>query len=397
MDILLWLLLPIAAFSGWLTAKKNQKSRSMSTIEPPQRPLPADYFKGINYLLNEQSDKALDTFIRLLDDEQDSVETHLALGAFFRRRGEVNRAIQIHQHLTLNQQLSTEQRHLALLALGQDYQHAGLLDRAEALFSELIKAQAHQVFACQQLRAIYEQEHDWDKAIATTQRLMQSQKQDNAAELNAIIAHYYCELAEQACYQKDDATSSTMLQKALANDATCVRASLIEGNLALRQGEALQAIKAFRRVEHQNARYVSETLQPLQQAYQQVEKTAEFADYLRWVLSHYGGITPLLLLSEHIQHSEGKDVAIEEMVQHLQQQPSLKGLHHFVELCLSKQAADEENKLHLCKTVTEQLLINKRAYLCHECGFSSQTLYWLCPSCKQWNTIEPIQGMDGMV
>ena len=391
-NALFWLLLPIAAFSGWLTAQQRFKQTDKNAPLNRQQ-LPADYFKGINYLLNEQTDKALDTFIRLLDDEQESVETHLALGAFFRRRGEVNRAIQIHQHLTLNQQLSAEQRQLALLALGQDYQHAGLLDRAEALFLELSKTGSHQVFACQQLRAIYEQEHDWEQAINTSQKLMGN----NDSQLNAIIAHYYCELAEQACHQKDYRKTDEILQQALASDATCVRASFIEGNLALRQGQPKQAINAFRRVEHQNARYISEVLPALQSSYQQLGKMSEFADYLRWVISHYGGITPLLLLCEYLEQTEGYDTAIQVMVEQLQRQPSLKGLHQLISLCLRKPSKFASDKLTIFKTVTHQLLINKRAYLCHECGFSSQTLYWLCPSCKQWNTIEPIQGENGMV
>ncbi|MDY6992503.1 MAG: lipopolysaccharide assembly protein LapB, partial [Pseudomonadota bacterium] len=141
---LLWLLLPIAAASGWLVAKQRDMPQSMHPLSPY-------YFKGLNYLLNEEPDKAIDAFIKIIEIDNETVETHLALGALFRRRGEVNRAIRIHQNLIARPALSPQQRFSAMLELSQDYYRAGLLDRAEYLFQELTHSQEHQIYAYHQL------------------------------------------------------------------------------------------------------------------------------------------------------------------------------------------------------------------------------------------------------
>ena len=184
---LLWLLLPLAAASGWLAARRGVRGTKAQLM--PE--LSSDYFQGLNYLLNEQPDKAIEVFVRMLEVNSDTVETHLALGNLFRRRGEVDRAIHIHQNLIARPTLKPEQRTQALMELGQDYMRAGLLDRAESLFEELVQVDAHTAAALQQLLVIYQQEKDWDRAIQTARRLGVVSGRNMAP----VIAQYYCELA----------------------------------------------------------------------------------------------------------------------------------------------------------------------------------------------------------
>ena len=170
MQELFWLLLPLAALSGWYAAMASARDRTSGASRTLLSP---DYFKGVNYLLNEQSDKAVEVFTRALEVDSDTVETHLALGNLYRRRGEVDRAIRIHQSLISRESLRAEERSEAALELGHDYLRAGLLDRAESLFKELVDSDSYVDRALSRLVDIYEQERDWGRAIRTARRLEQ--------------------------------------------------------------------------------------------------------------------------------------------------------------------------------------------------------------------------------
>src|SRR3990172_4271983 len=215
---LLWLLLPLAAASGWYVARLEQKRRVQKSLD-----LPSAYFTGLNFLLNEQPDKAIEVFIRVLEVNSDTVETHLALGNLFRRRGEVERAIRIHQNLIARPTLDKEQRSQALLELGQDYFKAGLFDRAENLFLELAEIRAHSEQALRLLLHIYQQEKEWEKAISVVRKLARV----SGRNMNSMIAHFYCELAEQDIARSNHPSARDRLGQALAADGECVRASIL--------------------------------------------------------------------------------------------------------------------------------------------------------------------------
>ncbi len=385
--LLLGLLLPIAAASGWFAAVRSQANQA----EHSQRKLSTQYLKGLNYLLNEQQDKAMDVFIRLLEVDSETYETHLALGVWFRRKGEMNRAIRIHQHLARLPRLTPARRMLANLELGLDYHHAGLLDRAEALFQESAKHPDYEHIACRHLLEIYQQERDWEKSIRIAQRLDGISEEDYAP----IVAQYYCELADQYCRQGDVHQAGAMLELALRTDPSCVRASLEEGRLALAREDGAAAVRAFKRVELQDNRYLAEAIPPLHACYVRDGKLDEFIEYLRYVLKKYGGITPMLALASLLKESSGEQAAAEFVLKHLRIRPSVRGLDYFLDITLpSAQGAARENLLAL-KEISMELLHNKPIYRCNQCGFQGKTLYWQCPWCRNWNTIQPIQGVEG--
>lgn len=385
---LLWLLLPVAAASGWLAARYQERQ------EPSNSSWTPDYFKGLNYLLNEEPDKAIDVFIKLIDVDSDTIETHLALGVLFRRRGEVNRAIRIHQNLIARPTLHPQQRSLALFELGLDYQSAGLLDRAENLFQKLVASDAYQVSALNQLLEIYQQEHEWEKAIDTAQQLTDASHES----MHIKIAQYYCEQAEDCRRQGQGEAALQMLQNALKTYPNCVRASLLEGQLALEKRNQKQAIRAFQRVEQQDPDYLTEVIEPLQTCYQEIGQQSEFTRYLRHILERYGGITPMLALAQIIKQQEGEQQAAEFIVKQmhrLHQHSSVYGLDYLLDLALSAVPNVTYEYLLLLKEITTRLLKNKPAYKCSQCGFTARKLHWQCPSCKQWNALKPIQGIDG--
>ena len=224
------LLLPVAAFSGWFVGRrddveKKHAARSSSGMSP-------DYFKGLNYLLNDRPDKAIEVFIKVLEVESETVETHLALGNLFRRRGEVDRAIRIHQNLVARPTLDNEQRSLALLELGLDYMRSGLLDRAESLFKELLDGKMFERQALRNLVDIFQQEQDWDQALSYIRRL---ENQTNE-EQHAVRAHFYCEKALIALANNDESAARHFLGTALKEDRKCVRASVMIADIASDRG-----------------------------------------------------------------------------------------------------------------------------------------------------------------
>jgi len=383
---LLWLLLPVAAASGWWVARHTElvsQARKKSSLT-------SDYFKGLNYLVNEQPDKAIEVFIRVVEVDSETIETHLALGSLFRRRGEVDRAIRIHQNLIARPSLNREQRTQALLELGQDYMNAGLLDRAESLFLELVELDAHTVRALQLLADIYEQEKEWLKAIDISRRL----ENRTNHRYNHIIAHCYCELAVQAKQQDDISGTEQWLEKALASDWHCARASILQGEIRLAAEDYKGAIRAFKQVEEQDPAYLPEVLEPLLQCYRELGRVKEMMQYLSDINQRHGGISPLLLLSRLMEGQEDMASAATLLFEHLKKDASLRGLRQLIHTLEAKAQGVTHDELEQINAIINKALEEAPLYVCSKCGFNGIAMHWKCPSCKQWNSIKPIQGLE---
>lgn len=384
---LLLLLLPVASVSGWYMGRKSQRIPQTSLKNPFHR----DYFLGLNYLINEQPDKAVDIFIKLLAVDRDTIETHLALGSLFRRRGEVDRAIRIHQNLITRPQLEQEQRNQALNELAQDYLRAGVLDQAERLFLELVDKNQEVISSLRYLLSIYQQQKDWQQAIKIARRL-----QDKTGEsMDSTIAHYYCELAEQERSNADHEKIEHYLTKALNTDCNCVRASLALAEHAIRQGEYSLAIKHYKLVPDQDTDYLSETIVPLRFCYEKLQKEEEFIAYLWIHLTQHPKTSIVIAISEYIKKQQGNRAAINFIAEQIRTSPSLHGLDRLIELYLTISQGDTKDKLLLLKDLVATLLTDKPSYRCTECGFSASNLYWHCPGCKHWNSVRPIHGVTG--
>ncbi len=375
----LFLLLPVAAISGWMMARRHYKKRYRSQ----DAPFSPEYFKGLNYLLNEQPDKAIDVFIGLLEVNSETVETHLALANLFRRRGETDRAIRIHQNLIARPTLSSQQRIQALVELGLDYMNAGVLDRAEQLFLELLQQNPVPVEAPKQLLRIYQQEKKWQRAIDMAKQI----PPDKKTNTNALIAQFYCELAEPLA-DKDQHQALSLLRNALQHDASCVRASLLEGNILIQLGQYRKAMRALQKVEQQNHYFLSETLPLLQKCYEHAGNIQSFKEWLQDLLTRQPNLTSArITLTNLIRQQQGNQAAQKFLYRQLHQHPSVEGLHHLIKL-------GEDNHqvlIPLIKDVTTALIHKGDRYTCKNCGFSGRTMHWQCPGCSQWATIRPIE------
>ncbi len=385
--LLLFLLLPVAAFSGWVIGRRHD-----ANLEKSQRTnLPVEYLQGLNFFLNEQPDKAIDLLIQTLEVNKETVETHLALGSLFRRRGEVDRAIRIHQNLIARPMLPPDLRAQAMYELGQDYMRAGLLDRAEDIFKELLKAFPKKKLGVNELLDVYQQEREWQKAINIAQTyLSHSDKQQQK-----MVAHYCCELAEAA--MKDNLTeeAAKYVKQALAHDASSVRASMLRGDIARQAKKYTDALQSYQNIENQNPEYVSEVIEPIIQCYQALQQPTEMLEYLRGLLHRHGGVTLLLNLAEQLQKIEGDASAAALIEMELQQHPSLRGLNKLIDLHLGHVKEEVRKQLSVLKAVITQIIEKRPTYQCQNCGFGSRVLYWHCPGCHNWNTLKPAQGIEG--
>lgn len=390
MSAYLWpLLLPVAALSGWVLAKKSQRGAASTTVKPRTN---NTYVQGINYLINEQPDKAIDVFLKMLEVDQETVETHLALGGLFRRRGEVERAIRIHQNLIARPQLTPKQRAESLLALGCDYMCAGVFDRAERIFKEAASFEgAAKQSSLTYLVQIYQQEKEWNKAL----EMLQALKQTHDDSIAMQIAHCYCELAQEEFDNGHMAQAYQYVKQAQKADKNLVRASILRGQIEVQCQHYKEAIKAYKKVVIQDPDFLSEVIKPLHECYKKIGKMEQFiAEMYRW-LEVYPRISIVFMIASHIRQRQGIDLAIDFVTEQLSYRPSLPGLKQLIEWYLAVSTGKVQSKIEVLYQITETMLEGKPGYRCQRCGFSGKYLRWFCPSCKNWSTIKPICGVEG--
>lgn len=385
---LLWLLLPIASASGWVMGKKHALKPSSAN---QKKGLNYEYLVGLNYVINEQPDRAVDVFIKMLDVDGDTVATHLALGSLFRRRGEVDRAIRIHQNIIARPQLEKEQRVLALTELGKDYLKAGVLDRAERVFLELVSLGEELQSSLEYLLNIYQQQKDWQQCIHIAQKIGTLTR----VQMNGNIAQYYCEMAETQIEQVSQDQALHFLKRALTIDRQCVRASLLQARIFISKEDYKNVIRSLERVVKQNPDFICEIIEPLNSAYTSLGKSTKYISYLRVLLQEFPRTSIVLALSDYIVKSEGERAGIDFVAEQISRIPSLKGLQRLINLYVDNSAGDAKIKLTMLHNLVGQLLADKPIYLCTQCGFSAHDLYWHCPGCRNWNSIQPIHGIEG--
>ncbi len=384
--VLLFLLLPVAFLSGWWTARRLGARHSVARVDE----LSSSYFRGLNYLLNEQPDKAIEEFLKLAEANRDTIETHLALGNLFRRRGEVDRAIRVHQHLIARPTLNDEFKTMALLELGEDYMRAGLLDRAETLFADLVVMNAQAPSALRHLIAICQHERDWHKAILYSRRLEEASGESQALQ----IAHFYSELAERAQAHGASQEAEEHLGHALSAFPGFVRVHMLRGRFAAAKGNYDAAIAAYEQALEADIDYVPEILPALLDAYARAQQLDRAERVLGQMVKRYEGISPVLALARIYARRDGRQRAVEFLGAQLRQRPSVRGLVQLMDTAIEDDAGAESN-LPMLRDLTAALLEGQALYRCTQCGFGARAHHWQCPSCKSWSSLRPVHGAAG--
>jgi len=369
----------LLAAAGWAMGRFGE--RDEVDVAPP---LNIDYLKGLNFLLNEQTDQALEHFLRMVRVDDKTIETHFALGSLFRRRGEMDRAIRIHQNIIARPDLASDQRDQALFSLAKDYLAAGLLDRAEKIFARLAEGSRYQVQALESLARIYEQEREWEKAIDAGQRL----EVLSGRSLALQIAHYYCELAEAAVAENNYASARDHVKKAQSGRPRTLRGALTRAHIARDMGDKKTALKLFHRIIDENTYLIAEALPEIITIYESENATQELERALKALLAKDPETSTLIAYTAIVNDLGGIPVIDNCVEQYMLNEPTLG---EFVELQQLTEGDKGSNDSALAKVRSALSKLSRATprYQCQECGFSSRRLLWQCPSCRNWETQRP--------
>ena len=375
-----WLLaLPVFFGMGWVAARIDIKS-----LLSESRALPSSYFRGLNFLLNEEPDKAIEAFLQVAKENPQTVELQFALGSLFRRRGEVDRAIRMHQDLVNREDLLPEQRREASLELSQDYFKAGLLEHAEQVLAGMAQVDpSPEVHS--HLLDIYIQEKDWGKAIDAAKKLEVSAKRNYQRE----IANYYCELAITAHVHGRAADAEGCLRNALEANRKCVRANLLRGEWLAREGRHEEAIAAWKAIEQQDPAYFGLAAEGMVESYRALGNLGEGLTLLRGLQHRYPGLDLLNVVYQATSEHEGDEAAWRLVRDEVRRNPTLVGLDRLIDAELVRAPPERRQDLQLMKNLVHSHAQSLAVYLCANCGFKARQFFWQCPACGGWETFPP--------
>jgi lipopolysaccharide biosynthesis regulator YciM len=372
-------LLFLAAALGYVFARLGQLD------DEDRGPSGLDYVRGLKFLLKEQPDRALEALTGAAELDEDTIETHFALGQLFRRRGEVERAIRVHRDLIERPNLKRDAREQAQFELAQDYLSAGLFDRAEALLTEIRDSPKIGLEALRKLIRLSELTREWERAIDLHREL---EKRDRAAGISGTVSHYFCELAEQARQGGDLGRASAWLDRAALGRPESVRVLLSRAAVAADGGDESTALGCFRRVAEREPSLLVEVLPRLSAFCRASDCENRFAEFLHELLEH--------------DSQAGRAVAFATMLDPaITDKRALECLWEFVSTDATLQALvggdrlrgplDDERREVLVRVrgALRAMAINGRTYRCLECGYTSASMQWQCPGCAAWDTVRP--------
>ena len=372
-----WLLaLPLFFSLGWLAARVDLKQLLAESTA-----LPAAYFKGLNFLITNQHDKAIEAFSEAVQANTDSLELHFALGSLFRRRGEVDRAIHLHLNLLQKKELEPQQRMAVSAELAQDYLKAGLLDRAEELFESLDDDRYRQP-ALRALLEIYVREREWERAVKAATEL----ERLSGVPFRIEIAHYYCEMAVKSQLANDTHSARFELEQALNANKNCVRANVLLGDLEAEANAHSAAISAWTRIEFQKPEYLGLIAPKLLNSYRALNQTHIGLVLLQTYLQTYQLSSLLNVLFEATLAEEGAESAAKLARNELIKKPSLNTLDQLLQARAIVEVSHEQDT-QLMQQAVRHAIGNRTAYYCEHCGFKAKYHHWQCPACNAWEAL----------
>lgn len=383
MEFELWWLLALPVFfgMGWVAARIDLKS-----LLSESRALPSSYFRGLNFLLKEQPDKAIESFLQVAKENPQTVELQFALGSLFRRRGEVDRAIRMHQDLVNREDLPAEERREASFELAQDYFKAGLLDHAEEVLARIAQAdpgagpEVHR-----HLLDIYIQEKDWAKAIEAARKLEVTARRNYQKE----IANYHCELAITEQVHGRPEAAAAHLARALEANRKCVRANLLRGEWLAREGRHEEAIEAWKAIELQDPAYFGLAAEGMVESYKGLGRLGEGLALLRGLQHRYPALDLLNVVYQATAEHEGDEAAWRLVRDEVRRNPTLVGLDRLIDAELVRAPPERRQDLQLMKDLVHSHAQALAVYLCGTCGFKARQFFWQCPACGGWETFAP--------
>lgn len=379
---LLALLLPVAAASGWYAAYKHYRS---DHLRHRAKSLHESYTRGVGLLLQDKIDEALEALSPAIHSDAEGLELRLAVGHLFRKKGQVEKALAVHESLSGHSGLTKEQSDFVQFQLGMDYLAAGLLDRAEASFKALLETDRYRSESLRQLLKIYQRERDWWQAIDCSRQLRRLQKLPHGE----TVAQFYCELADQALTAGDARESERLFRTALEEDAHCVRATIGVGMVLMDAGDWSGALAVLTRVERQDPAFIAEILTMVALCCKNLGANDGLKDYLQHAYFRHGSDDAACMFVERLKCEDDVVGAIRFLREALTRKPSAKLSRKLLMLLVQHADAPQHEALHLILQSFPDPLADPVRYQCHHCGFQGRELHWNCPSCHRWETIKP--------
>ena len=384
---LLLAVLVLAVVAGWSLARWQHRSKIKSS-------LPDAYLCGLDYLIDNRTEEAIESFIEALEINSNTLSAHIALAKLLRRKGDVDRAVRIHESLLSRPGLSELDRQRVNLALARDFHALGLLDRSEESLKALLRESKDsqlRIRAMRLLIRLYEQEAEWQTALDVAQQLPAQER----SQLKVELSHYFSERAEQLVAEGDTNGARQRLEQALNEDAGCVRANLTLARILQQQAQWRASINALQQVPSQDPQFIPEILRSLRRAYEACDDETGFREYLQKLQESYPSTSAMLALAEYKRDREGVLSAGLYITESLKQRPSVKGFNRLIDMHLEYGSSSARESLMSLRSLIQQLENTKPVYRCTQCGFSGRKLVWQCPSCRRWGSIRPIFGLEG--
>ena len=385
---LLFLLLPVAMGYGWFMGRNSVKQNDHSA----KQELSIKYSTGLNYLFSNQQDKAIDYLLEALKVEDDTVEAHFAMANLFRRRGELDRALKVHEHLVRQKHLPNSAKQQAVFELAKDFLSAGLYDRAEDMFHKLLKSKIYGLKSLTSLMQIYQSTKDWNQGIGLKKAIAKTRD----TKLLHTLANFYCELATIALEKDEFIEVIELLDSALSHDPNSSRANWLMAQIYENHQQYNEACQCYKAIYEQDKEFFPDVIEKMFICYQALDAEKEFFQFIRKVYEETGSTSALIKYLTHIEQAKGGNHAKTFILTALKRRPTIRGFKHFVKMQMGdSQSENTSDNLEVITELVSSYLNVKHRYSCRTCGFNSSTHYWSCPSCHDWEQLKPIRGLDG--
>lgn len=383
-----FLLLPIAMAYGWFMGRNSIKQKDQSI----KQDLSIKYSTGLNYLLSNQKDKAINSLLDALKVEDDSVEAHFAMANLFRQRGELDRALKVHEHLVRDGNLATKDKQQAVFELGKDFLSAGLYDRAEKMFSKLLKSKDYGLKSLTYLLQIFQSTKDWQQGIAHKKLIVKL----NDKRLLHTLANFYCEQATSAFAQDKFIEVIELLEQALKLDPESCRANWLMAKIYENHQQYELACQCYQAIYQQDKEFFPDVIEQMHQCYLALDSSDEFFKFIKKVYDETASSSALITYLSYVEKKHGNKKSQEFILSALKRRPTIRGFKHFVKMQMHQPDSEVNNtSLDLIRELISEYLKVKHRYSCRSCGFNSSTHYWSCPSCHEWEQLKPVRGLEG--
>ena len=387
MDTVVWwwvlpvCFLPVFFAMGWFAARVD-----MRAVLKQAKTVPTDFYAGVDALVDKNTDVAVRAFGDVLAKHEDTPEAYelaVSMGKLYRNRGENDKAIALHQKLLDSPDLLGEKRQRVLYELGQDFQNAGLVDRAEYIFQGLKEGNAG-TLAREVLLNIYQQDRDWQKAIEVAQELSH-----DAQTYQFEIAQFYCELAQTALFRSQFADAESNIVQALTYNRKCTRANMLRGDVAMAEQRYQDAIDAYAAIEQQNHAYLSMVGEKLFDAYQSLGQAEQGLTVLIGYFRTFPQLDLIDVIYEKALVLRGEEAAAALTAELVRIQPDLRGAYRLLGMQLSTLDPTWRADADMMRGIVGRYARKALMYRCRHCHFKSQVFFWHCPACNKWETFTP--------